>query len=253
MSNEPTEQRIHDASPPVNRWAMVPLPPQTIQFKDRKIVLGFKTSVITDEGANHDLVELENVTYSLPRQGDCNILLQVYDGPKTIPLAVASMTSSDRTASLNMVQKVKACKKNESAPDEAIQIATYPEIEHPYREILYGKDKVKWQELLIESSCSTAKASGCDEIIVVSAFSNRHLNFGRGILLPFGIQQYDQILNKMEGFVPIDSDGRQIEGDNRKTLGVIMRKLRDKDLKSLEEVHAFYPNFKLPVFWKKAL
>jgi hypothetical protein len=242
---------------PINEWdsgpAMIDLP----RPDGSRSNLVFSSYIRSRDKVLHINHELDSVEYDTPTDGDFNLLLYVNENGHLTPLAAASISMEDDIPTVTMIQRVTARVKRDdvppSEPDDLIKInAIYDRIPHPRADLLQGQNKVEWQLALLQQCEQVVKHQGYNRIRMRSGFSSKYAQVGH--ILPLAVQQYDYLVNGNENWTPIDQQGNPIvKNDIRAILSKVIKRVRDKAIKSLDEIKTLYPELSTPAAWEKPL
>lgn len=210
----------------------------------------------------YELNDIDGFSYNVHQDGDFNTVLQARTETGTlVPLAAASLSVIDDVLTVPMIQRVDANIKelppeSESPSDGSpIKIElkeSYKKVTHPLAHLLQGQQRIEWQKALLEELEEIARQKGFKQMRVVSGFKIPYLT--ERYTLPMAVQQYDLVLDSLEGYIPIDENGAQINSpEERVVLRTVFRRMRDKRIKTREEISEMYPQLRLPTAWQKEL
>jgi hypothetical protein len=212
----------------------------------------------------HNYVDIGGISYDIPQEARGNDALNTVLQSRTgadllIPLAAATTYIFNGIPTITMIQRVQANAKYEptsqstNESSRAFQVlASYERIPHPLDHLLQGEGRIDWQKALIEELEETVMAARYKELRVQSGFANPHVEDDYPLFL--AVRNYDQILDSIPGYAPLDSAGRTLENPaERTTLRDLFLGIRKRGIKTNGELHSAYPNQNFPVSWQKKL
>lgn len=207
------------------------------------------------QNALHLYEDLPDVRYDIPTESDLNIAINVNEEGKAVPLGAMSIDLNEGVPTINMIQQVKAFKKEEGSEATAVDNIelgpVYERVEHPRGDLIKGKDKIQWQKLLIDEAIEVAKKNGYDKVRIVSGFGSKYLRHGHDLNL--AVQHYDRLVNNDPTWVPYNAEGKPIEDpETLKLLKTTIRKLRDHEIDIVDAVRIL-PQGTRPYFYEKKM
>jgi hypothetical protein len=196
------------------------------------------------------------ITYDIPADGDFNFILYSNENNELIPLAAASIGIENETPTVTMIQKVKSREKRDIPPlnpNNLIKInAIYDRVPHPKQDLLQGNNKIEWQKVLLDQCIAKTKSQGYSKLRIRSGFASKYEGVGHN--LPLSVQQYDYLVNNDKNWTPIDLQGKQItDSEQRSDLSHAIRRIRDKKIKTMDDLGLQYPNLPIPKYWEKII
>lgn len=245
---------VDGASP--KEWTIEPKILEVVRPDGDKVELVLTPFSRIKDNVLHVYNEQDGFSYDIPTDGEANTLLQCHENGALTPLAAASMSVVEGVPMVTMIQRVKASVAEENVPEsepgDLFKItAIYDRVTHPKIDLLQGENKIKWQEVLLNQCLDMAKGQGFDRLRLSSGFASRFLEVGHELTL--AVQQYDYLANNLDGWVPYDTAGKEIVGDQRSELNKVVKRVRDKRIKTMDQIQQQHPDVRLPVYWEKKL
>lgn len=187
--------------------------------------------------------EIDNIIYEIPSETGLNTILWLRrESGLPVPLATATMQLIGGVPTVVMLQRV--------ITDSATAPRSDSLIPHPYRHLLQGTNRIPWEEVLLHEQERIAFEAGYSQLKLRSAFEIPYTKHYYD--LSIAVQQYDRVASRL-GWTPYDGSGQPIQDEKRKTLDGVLRKLRDKKIKTREDISKQHPSLSLPSFWHKTL
>jgi len=207
---------------------------------------------IRTENILHSNKDQDDITYDFPADGDFNLILYAKEENNSIPLGAASIGVENGTPIVTMIQRIKSRKRRDPSPpnpNSLIKInATYDGVPHPKQDLLQGDNKIDWQQVLLDKCETIAKSQGYNRLRLRSGFVSKYVACGHN--LPLAVQQYDCLVKNDKNWAPINEQNQQITNPEQE-LNRVIRRIRDKKIKTIDEVKLQYPNLQIPACWEK--
>jgi hypothetical protein len=202
----------------------------------------------------HIYSEQKGIQYDIPTEGTLNLVVNTKADNELVPVGAMSLDVEQFVPTVKMIQQVKAFEKTEEAeekPDDKISFGpVYEKVRHPAQEHMQGENKMDWRGILLQRAEELAKTAGFNSLRIISGFNSRYLEGG----YPLGLatQQYDRLVANKNDWTAFNSDGIPInDPEQRKLLNSTIRKLRDGDIKTIDEVKKVLPSNLIPAYYQK--
>lgn len=241
----------------IRNWEVVPSIVKTTSKLGTSVECVITPYVRINPNVLHINTEQDGIQFDLPTEGALNLVLNAGESDRVFPVGAISIEMIESVPTVSMIKQVKAYKRAEgenSGPNDARFVLgpVFERTSHPAKNLIQGLDKIPWQETLIREGEKVVRKQGFDKIRLVSGFSSKYLMAGHS--LGTAVQQYDRFIISDTNWVPFNSNGKPIEDPaQRKLLKATIRRLRDGDIKTKQQVEEILPPEATPAYYQKAL
>lgn len=201
-----------------------------IRLNDGTLVFGIIKSTIRQPNApSHASFSLDDIYYDLPSAGALDLSLWIEDTKGNgVPLAVASMEVNQHdqpeVVQLQRVVARKTTSDGISVGEGAFALTAVRHlVEHPYKTLIQGTQKLEWEKLLLQVCEECAKSAEFNTLSLRSGFASPFFEYGHPLSL--ALNQYDRFVCRDDHWTPYDEQGNPIA--NRNSLNSQISKIRN--------------------------